>query len=206
MERLKEYIAKGKQGSMSFEAYFDLIQSHAEEEKTSGEDQSAPMIEYTRLNAHRTKRIWKTTNVHDDLQSVLNNISAVQNWFVFTETWCGDAAQNVPILAKIAAASDHINIFVLMRDEHPELMNHFLTNGGKSIPKLAATDAEGNVLFTWGPRPSAAQEMVMDWKHSPEPKKPYSEFVIELQKWYTQDKTVSMQSEFIALIQEGVPA
>ena len=190
---------------MTFEGYYDLIQRHATEGLTSGEDQSAALVEYTRLNAHRTKRIWKTTKVQEDLQLILDASTAEQNWFVFTETWCGDAAQNVPVLAKIAQASAHINLHVLMRDEHPALMDHFLTNGGKSIPKLAATDASGNVLYTWGPRPTAAQEMVMDWKHSPEPKKPYSEFVIELQKWYTQDKTASMQSEFVALLKETLP-
>ncbi|MEO0405225.1 MAG: hypothetical protein AAF193_10170, partial [Bacteroidota bacterium] len=57
-------------------------------------------------------------------------------------------------------------------------------------------------LQAWGPRPKVAQEMVMDWKHSPEPKKPYSEFVVELQKWYTRDKTLSTQAELLQLVKE----
>jgi len=205
MESMKEYIAKGMPNSSTFDAYSDLIQHHSQEGLTSGEDQSASLIEYTRLNAHRTKRIWKTTRIHKKLKDMLQSLSEDQNWFVFTETWCGDAAQNVPVLAKMAEASDKIHLHLLLRDEHPDLMAHFLTNGGKSIPKLAVTNASGEILFTWGPRPAIAQEMVMDWKHSPEPKKPYSEFVIEVQKWYTQDKTASVQTEFVALLESTIP-
>ena len=193
-------------GAMSFEEYKALSVRFADEGKTSGLDQSASMVEYSRLNAHRLKRIDKTVALNTSTVEELSAIKETQTWIVFSETWCGDAAQNMPILAKMAAVNPLIDFKVLLRDEHPDLMKHFLTNGGKSIPKLAAFNEKNELLFTWGPRPEAAQEMVMDYKHSPEPKKPYTEFVVEVQKWYAKDKGQSIQQEFISLINEGVKA
>ncbi len=188
-------------GSMSYDEYRNLSVRFAEEGKTTGDDQSAAMVEYSRLNAHRMKRIEKTIHLNDEIVEVMAQISQKQTWVVFSETWCGDAAQSLPILAKMAQLNPKIDFKIVLRDQHPELMQHALTNGGKSIPKLLAFDASMNVLFTWGPRPLAAQEMVMDYKNTPEPKKPYSEFVVEVQKWYAKDKGQSIQREFIELLQ-----
>ncbi|NQX90653.1 MAG: thioredoxin family protein [Flavobacteriales bacterium] len=203
MKELRDYIERGFPKSMSYEEYREMSVQYAEEGKTSGEDQSQSLIEYSRLNAHRMKRIDKTTDIGSDLKEVLANQSEKQHWILFTETWCGDAAQNLPVVAKIAELSEKVDLRILLRDEHPDLMDHFLTNGGKSIPKLVIANEDGLVQGTWGPRPKVAQEMVMDWKHSPEPKKPYSEFVIELQKWYTKDKTLSTQAELLQLVKDS---
>ena len=200
MLELKQFMNDGMPGAMSFDAYFELLQDHATNGKTSGDNQSESLIEYTRLNAHRMKRISKTTKVSEELVGQMKQISSNQTWIVFSETWCGDAAQNLPVIGKIAERNDQIELKVIFRDEHRELMGHFLTNGGRSIPKLVSVSENHDVLFTWGPRPSTAQEMVMDWKSSPEPKKPYVEFVVELQKWYTQDKSSTLQEEFLKLV------
>ena len=193
-------------GAMSFEEYKELSARFAAEGKTTGDDQSASMVEYSRLNAQRLKRIEKTISLNESTIKELQSVNEKQTWLVFSETWCGDAAQNMPILAKMAAVNPLIDFKVLLRDEHPDLMKHFLTNGGKSIPKLASFNEKNELLFTWGPRPETAQEMVMDYKHSPEPKKPYTDFVVEVQKWYTKDKGQSIQQEFISLINEVVKA
>jgi hypothetical protein len=37
--------------------------------------------------------------------------------------------------------------------ENEELMNLFLTNKAKSIPKLIVINKEGGALAHWGPRP-----------------------------------------------------
>lgn len=206
MLELKQFMSDGMPGAMSFDGYFELLQDHATEGITSGETQSESLIEYTRLNAHRMKRISKTTKISEELSQQMQGLTSKQIWIVFSETWCGDAAQNLPVISKIAELSDQVDLRIIFRDEHPEFMGHFLTNGARSIPKLVTVSENHDVLFTWGPRPTTAQEMVMDWKSSPEPKKPYSEFVVELQKWYTQDKSASLQKEFSELIKSSSSA
>ncbi len=201
MKEMIEAAQNSWPGSMSYDEYRDLSIRFAEEGKTTGDDQSAAMVEYSRLNAYRMKRIEKTAKLKGETLEAMAKISEDQTWILFTETWCGDAAQSLPILAKIAELNPKVDLKILLRDEHPELMQYALTSGGKSVPKLIAFDASMNTLFSWGPRPMAAQEMVMDFKNSPEPKKPYTEFVVEVQKWYAKDKGQSIQQEFIDLLQ-----
>jgi hypothetical protein len=201
MKEMIEAAHNSWPGSMSYDEYRDLSIRFAEEGKTTGDDQSAAMVEYSRLNAHRMKRIEKTVQLKGETLEAMAKIAQDQTWILFTETWCGDAAQSLPILAKIAQLNPRVELKILLRDEHPELMQYALTKGGKSVPKLIAFDASMNILFSWGPRPIVAQEMVMDFKHAPEPKKPYTEFVVEVQKWYAKDKGQSIQQEFIDLLQ-----
>ena len=97
----------------------------------------------------------------------------------------------------MANESDQIDLKIILRDENEELMNHFLTNGGKSIPITVIQDKiTGEAIGHWGPRPHEAQKMVMAYKELPKEEKPsYDDFVQQVQKWYNQDKTVAIQKD-----------
>lgn len=182
----------------TYEEYLALMDQVVAEKRTTGPNQSTELAEYTRLNQFRMHRLDKTVKLGMDLQQWVYQIAVPQTWYVLTEAWCGDAAQNLPVIARIAALNPHITLTLLLRDEHPALMNEYLTHGGKSIPKLIALDANGNELFTWGPRPQALQEIVWDYKKNPTV--PYTEFLEEVQRWYNTDKTESVQQELVSLL------
>lgn len=78
---------------------------------------------------------------------------------VITEDWCGDAMMNNAILRKIADAAG-LEVRCVYRDENIELMDRYLTNGGRSIPKYIFLSSEGEVLADWGPRSAEVQEFV----------------------------------------------
>lgn len=80
---------------------------------------------------------------------------------VITEDWCGDAMLNNPILRRIAEAAS-IDVRTVLRDENVELIDRYLTNGGRSIPIFILLDGYGNVLDKWGPRAPKLQQYVMD--------------------------------------------
>jgi hypothetical protein len=86
----------------------------------------------------------------------------------------------------------------VLRDENLELMDLFLTNGGRSIPKLIALDKNNNVLKTWGPRPSFANKMVTEYKAKNGNLD--AQFKQDLQVWYNKDKGKSTQEDFIAFV------
>jgi hypothetical protein len=117
---------------------------------------------------------------------------------VLTEGWCGDAAQTLPVISKIADESDLITLKIIFRDEHEQLMSQFLTNGGKSIPKLLVLNSQNKVLNTWGPRPNTATKMVQDYKNK------YGQldaaFKQQLQVWYNKDKGVNIQEDMLGLL------
>jgi glutaredoxin-related protein len=117
---------------------------------------------------------------------------------VITENWCGDSAQNLPYLAKISKLNNNIKLRIILRDSHPEIMDSYLTNGTRSIPKLVVFDAEGNERFSWGPRPMEVQKLFSQWKAEGIVK---PELYEKLHLWYSKDKGKSIEKEILQLIQ-----
>lgn len=194
-----EFGAKAKVG-ISFDQYYDQVGAFAAAGKTSGADQSEDLVHYTKLNFARMNRMVKTFRMAEGMHSVLRQAEP-QSWLVLTEAWCGDAATCVPVLGLLADAVRNIQLRILYRDEHLDLMDAYLTNGSRSIPKLIAVNTEGNELFTWGPRPAPAQKMMMDNRALPEAERvPYDEISKELQLWYAKDRGITMQEEMRSLL------
>lgn len=185
--------------AMSYDEYRQLINELLEEGKTTGPRQSEGLTRYTRMNVHRMNRLDKTTELKQGLKEKLEDLDREWTWLVLTEGWCGDAAQNVPVFNKIAEASPKIRLRFILRDENPEIMDEYLTYGTRSIPKLIALDSDTlEELGTWGPRPAAAQHLVQKWKDQFSKK----EWAEKLHKWYADNGTQRIQSEFEELIEE----
>jgi len=185
--------------SLTYSAFKKLTEDLLAKNKTTGANQSADYIEYTKLNFQRMQRIEKTVHLQPEMIDALQNNPAPLYWVVLAEAWCGDVAQNLPIIAKMADAAPNIELCVLLRDENPEIMDAYLTNGGRSIPKLICLkQTDLSELGQWGPRPKTVQEMVL--QHKKDQKETYAEFSKIVQMWYTKDKGISLQNEFIELL------
>lgn len=193
---MKQYLEK----SLAFGDYVELVDKLLADNKTTGTNQSEAMVGYGRLNRQRMARLEKTVKLDEAVRSVVQANERPMLWLVITEGWCGDAAQNVPVIEKIAAESDKIETRYILRDENLELIDKFLTDGARSIPKLIAMDADTlEVLGSWGARPQAVQELFMKMKADGIEKAAILE---ETQRWYNADKGRSLQSEFVELIRQ----
>lgn len=199
METLKKNVlALVFDAATTYADWTNLIDVLAAEGKTTGSPTEAN-VNYTKLNNSRMRRWDKTFQLSQDDLKQLGKMKKNMAWLVLTESWCGDAAPSLPVMHKIAEASSFINFRVAQRDKHPELMEQFLTNGSKSIPKLIAFDPSSfKVLFTWGPRPEELTKMVTDYKETHGKITP--EFREEIQKWYNANKGESIKKELMALL------
>jgi hypothetical protein len=146
------------------------------------------------------KRLNKTIEVPASAIELLKEKAANWSWVILTEPWCGDAAQCVPVIEKLALSAGNIQTLYLLRDEHPEVMDAYLTNGGRSIPKLICLDKTGKELFTWGPRPVVIQEVMNRLKA--EGITEIATIVEQIQKAYNEDKQTGIYSEFELLLKE----
>jgi hypothetical protein len=186
------------ENAMSYAQYRELIDVLLVENKTTGNNHSEGLVEYTRMNMHRMRRVEKTTVLEDDIVQYMLSLQTKMVWVVLTEAWCGDAAQNLPAIVKIADASPLVEVKLLLRDEHPEVMDAFLTNNTRSIPKVIALDADTlEVLGIWGPRPEPAQQLVIEAKQAD---MPFNEMAEKLHGWYAKDRSHTIQQEFKKLI------
>ena len=195
---MEKYLKK----SLSYAEYVKLIDDLLLEGKTTGPNQSYAMFNYGKLNRQRMHRLEKTVTLEPETVFSIRSLDVKWIWLVITEGWCGDAAQNIPIIEKIAAENDGIETRYIIRDENPELMDMYLTNGARSIPKLIALNADTlEVLGTWGPRPEQAQERFYGLKEQGVEKPQIME---QLQRWYNEDRGRSIQAEFRELTAEWV--
>ncbi len=185
--------------SYNYPDYRSLVINLVANESTTGHDKSEDMVNYTLLNDKRMKRWDKTIKLSENTQERLSNFTGKVTWIIITESWCGDAAHVVPAIAKLAEQSENITLKLVLRDDNEALMNQFLTNGGKSVPKLIMMDSEtGEVLNTFGPRPVAATKLVADYKAKHGMITP--EFKEDLQNWYNKDKGQSTIEDLLLML------
>jgi hypothetical protein len=198
---MKNSIAKALFKSYPYSEYRKLVTDLLSEGKSTGNQQSESLTNYSKLNDARMNRLDKTTKIADEVVSKLENLDHKYIWLVISEGWCGDAAQILPILNKMALASDKkIDLRIVLRDENEELMDQYLTNGGKAIPKVIVICKEAGIVRTdWGPRPKGATELLANYKR---------EFGVidekiktDLQLWYLADKGISVQDELMQIIE-----
>jgi hypothetical protein len=181
------------QNALTWEGYYGLCDRLVAEKKSTWPDpDDLEHAHFTELNLHRMKRVFKTLRIAEDVLAKFSE-SPRQLWILITESWCGDAAQLVPVIARLAGVSPTIQLRILLRDEHPELMDLFLVNGSRSIPKLICVDPDSfEVRWDWGPRPAGAREVVKNVKLQGGDKEQIS---LALQEWYNTDRGQSTLSE-----------
>lgn len=189
-------IKDGLKNATSYSAYRLLVKQLAEEGKSTGPEQSEALTNYTQLNDRRMKRWDKTLKLSEEAQEQIAKVDTKITWLVLTESWCGDASPALPVMHKITELNPNISLQIILRDENVDLMNHFLTNGGMSIPKLIAIDdTTGEVIGDWGPRSKAATKLVEDYKS--EHGELTAEFKQDLQVWYNKDKGQSILADLL---------
>ena len=185
--------------SMSYGEYRSLVKDLLARGKSTGKSQTEDLLNYSKLNNSRMRRLDKTFKISEDTAENLRSITKNQIWIVLTEGWCGDAAHSLPVINKMVENSEGINLKILLRDENEELMNKFLTNGNKSIPKLIMLDADTNELIdSWGPRPTEAAKMVEKQKEKHGILD--ADFKKDLQVWYNSNKGTNIEEDILALL------
>ncbi len=197
-QHVHKMIQDGIRGGMDYAQYISMMNDLVTRGQTTGTDQSEERIANTKLNAHRIRRIEKTTTIPEEMLRVFHKLPEKQVWLVLLESWCSDGAQAIPILYKIASAAPKIDLRLILRDEKPQLMDCFLTNGTRSIPKLIITNEEGMIMYEWGPRPKTASKMVAEYKE--QHGKVDGRLKKELQMWYNRDGGKTMVDELIEIV------
>jgi len=152
---------------------------------------------YRKLNLARMSRIEKFYRPTEEALKIISEIKSTLIWLVITEDWCGDSAQTIPVIASLASLNKNIELKFLLRDSHPEIMDCYLTNGKRSIPKLIVYDKELNEIFLWGPRPQAAKSIAEDLHKKGVEK---DEIIKQIHLWYTKDGGYSTEKEIIELL------
>lgn len=153
---------------------------------------------YRRYNWARAEDVRAAYEVSEKLRQAMDTIAAPQQWIVLTEDWCADSAYVLPVIAAAAARSEQVTLRILLRDTHPDVMDRYLTNGTRSIPKLVVLAEDGAELFTWGPRPVEAAHLRAEVLASTGDGKQASASLID---WYERGGWRQVDAELAALLE-----
>lgn len=195
---IKNLISNSIKKGVSYSTYRTLIKGLLIEGKSTGNEQSEAILAYSILNDKRMDRLDKTLKISEETTTALNKLTDNFTLLVLAEGWCGDAAQILPIINKITEASSKIELKIVCRDENEDLMNQFLTNGGKAIPKVIVVNNKNEVVNSWGPRPHVATKMVNDYKIAHGGLD--DTFKKNLQIWYNKDKGNNTQKDLLDIL------
>lgn len=199
IKSIKVVLQKALEQSITYEEYRELVHKLAIEDSNTGPEKSEALANYTKLNDRRMGRWDKTLKISEPIIDKVRSLKQKVTWLVMTESWCGDASPSLPVMNKFASLTPNLELKIVLRDEHPELMDLFLTNGTRSIPKLIALDSQSQeVLGEWGPRSEKAKKMVVDEKTTYGKLRP--EFKQELQLFYNKDKGKDIINDLIRLL------
>mgnify|MGYP005852977221 FL=1 len=199
---LKQLFENSLENSFSYQEYRTFVTDLLQDGKSTGNTQSEALLHYSQLNEVRMNRLEKTLTLLPEVQAGFESLQKKYIALVISEGWCGDAAQSIPVFNLMESNISAIEFRYVLRDENESLMNQFLTNGSRSIPKLVLLEKETHrMIGDWGPRPEAAAKLIIDYKAEhgviDETAK------INLQKWYLQDKGISVQNELLSIFKNN---
>jgi len=118
---------------------------------------------------------------------------------VLAEDWCGDASSTVPVLARWAEAAG-MELRILRRDQHPAVMDAYLSNGARAIPVVIVLTDQMEEIGHWGSRPAELQAMVTAERSQGRTSRTYFPNV---RRWYAKDKGESTLREVLAVMEGG---
>ncbi len=180
MMNLKEYFEK----ALTYDAYVSLL-----EDNLALHRRHYGKFEITGEDGERIKAM-KPVNI-----------------IVLTEPWCGDSLAIFPVVRKIAETNGRWEVKVLRRDENPDLMDRFLTRGGRAVPIFLFLSADFSLLFRWGPRPKAAQDIFEQYRDAfKQGKMEKSEVIKKIRNFYARDRGRAILAELLGIFEESGPA
>ncbi len=186
---------------MKFNVYLNYFEEILNNSTPSAPYDHPDYFNYTKLNWVRMNRWLKHAVLSEEIKKTVSAVNKPQHWIVITEPWCGDAAHIVPFLHLIAELNPLIRVEYELRDSAPFRINEYLTNGGKSIPKLIIRNEAGEDLGVWGPRPVICQTLFDKLKAD---QADFETMKTELQKWYNKDEGKEIMSELTGLIKQSI--
>jgi hypothetical protein len=142
--------------------------------------------------------VYRTAQVPEWARQAASKLGGRFRLVVLAEDWCGDASSTVPVVARFAEAVG-IELRILRRGQHPEVMDRYLgTGGARAIPVVIVLSDTMEEIGHWGSRPAELQAFVMGERSKGRTSKDYFP---EVRRWYARDRGESTLREILAVME-----
>ncbi|MEP6989537.1 MAG: thioredoxin family protein [bacterium] len=160
-------------------------------------DDFATVLASAQKNADLWSAVWRRAVVPPEFVARVEALGGTWHLLALSADWCGDAVNTLPVIAKLAALASNIDLRVLDRDEHLDLMDMYLTGSSRSIPAVLALDAEFVERGWWGPRPSDLQAWTLGEGQALDKEERYK----HVRTWYARDRAVTTLEEIVSMLE-----
>ena len=144
--------------------------------------------------------VYKRAVISADILERARALDGSRRLLILSAGWCGDASNIVPVIQRLVEAAPNLDLRLLDRDDHLDLMDEHLTGGtAQAIPAVIILDDDYVERAWWGPRPAELQT----WVKTEGQKYESGERYKELRKWYARDKGRSSLEELVALLESA---
>jgi len=114
---------------------------------------------YSRYNLERQERVETLWKPSPAFLLAVDEAPGPADWLFITDDWCVDSAYSLPLIKWAVDRRSDVTLRILLKDDHPVIMDRFLTGGKRSIPKFVGISMDGNIQFVWGPQPNAIRDI-----------------------------------------------
>jgi len=144
--------------------------------------------------------VYRTAKVPEWAVEAAAKLGRRFRFVAIVEDWCGDASSTVPVVVRFAEAVG-IEFRILRRDQHPEVMERYLSRAGsRAIPVVIVLTEAMDEIGHWGSRPAEMQAFVMAERARGKTSKDYFP---EVRRWYAEDGGESTLREILAVMAGG---
>jgi hypothetical protein len=141
--------------------------------------------------------------IPDDVRARVAALPGRWHLLVLSADWCIDATSPIPVLARLADGVPNLDLRVLDRDRHLDLMDEHLTGGtARSIPVVILLDDELEERAWWGPRPSVLQAWFKGEAQLLEERERYR----QSRQWFIRDRGRSTLDEVVSMVERAAGA
>jgi len=152
---------------------------------------------YSKYNLERQELVERKWEMSAEFRQAVIQVSGPLDLLFITDDWCIDSAYSLPMLKSISEMRDDVSLRILMKDDNLDILDLFLTNGTRSIPKLVGLDFSGEVQFVWGPQPEEIRLIRKQLIDSEAEGRIVSGTTIE---WYADEGWIPVDTELTALL------
>ncbi len=195
------------ENAINYSAYVAMVRELLVQNQTTGiHATDAYWINMTKRNWERMDFLVESLELEKSIVKKLTAYQTPITWLAITEAWCVDSPESLCIVHKMAMLNPNIHLKIILRDSPPGIIDNFLTNESKSIPKIICLDTESlAILGTWGPRPAELQAKLMIKvkmldnisKHSEEKSADCKKFMDDILSYYAEYSNYEIQREII---------
>jgi len=117
-------------------------------------------VDHAQKNRGRMRDTYEGFDFDEDTLAFFNGRTPLQV-LVVAEDWCPDVVQNVALIARVADEVPGMELSIVGREDNPELMDAYLTNGKRRIPVIGFFDMTFRELARWSGRCKEADEWIL---------------------------------------------